>query len=771
MNYVTPTLKFQDGKNVTQLVSDVTITDESLLKLLGRDEEKDLDEILEEIRQQELNQIDEALLNQVKDIVSSVDQNLRSPNRGSQLQGLKKDLFTLCQAVERHKRFRPRLTQMVSWCLMALSKLGWLIQVGTGEGKSCIVAMFAAFRAKGGDKVDIMSSSPVLAERDCEEWREFYKYLKISIDCNTNKPEDKDLKKCYECKVVYGTAYHFAGDWLRHHFQRSDILGQRQFQCAIVDEVDSLMLDKGLQVVYISSDMPAMQHLNPLLALIWSSVNQYSKIDSQTTAGPIYPFPDVVCENITADEGVDKFTILQMAEDAGTLLRGTVQSIRDDPSLLPEKIVSVTAHQLAEFFMVVEMKFPSCHFALHVKHNDGTLEELNPRPQDDISERRRVPLLFYNKGSCRYMYSDEDTVLTTAEERVKSLLQFTPCELSPDPEVCHVPGFLTDLVNSKLKVWIKKAFHAKTMTKGHEYIIQGRGVVPVDYSCTGVVENNMKWSDGLQQFLEMKHQTKLSDMTVITNYMSNVCLLQKYGDQIYGVSGTLGHKSEIETLQKLYTGIKTCRIPSFKHRKLFEVEGVIVHEEKEWIEKICSVIMEQITPTPFRYQRAVLVICETINQAEALHCALGDQVPEKKLYINNNMDNSAIFKKLKAGEVIVATNLAGRGTDLKVSDQVNNAGGLFVVQTFLPKNARVEQQAFGRTARQGSPGSAQLIVCFSHLSEPLQMLIGTEVVLEEVAGAAVVGPSELVLEVLIEAVVTVAMAAERVVWEMERDLW
>ncbi|PWA19155.1 hypothetical protein CCH79_00019267 [Gambusia affinis] len=243
-------------------------------------------------------------------------------------------------------------------------------------------------------------------------------------------------------------------------------------------------------------------------------------------------------------------------------------------------------------------------------------------------------------------------------------------------------------------------------------------------ACTGVVENFMKWSDGLQQFLEMKHQSKLSDMTIISNYMSNVGLLQKYKSQIYGLSGTLGQQAEIETMRKIYEGINTCQIPSFKRRKLFEAQGVIMKDEKIWIEKICEVVAEQIKPTQYRSSRAVLVICETIKLAKTLHQGFGDKIPNKNLYINNNMDNKAIFdKKLGAEDVIIATNLAGRGTDLKISDSIKEAGGLFVVQTFLPKNARVEAQAFGRAGRQGAPGSAQLIACSTHMPENLQLLI------------------------------------------------
>ncbi|KAM4536934.1 uncharacterized protein PAE49_021355 [Odontesthes bonariensis] len=595
VNYITSGWRSKSRKTLRELLQDKNVTDEELKKCLAKDEEKTLDEIIEEIRCEKLNQVDEKLLKDVKDIVSSVDETLTTHSDGSQQSKRKQALREICEAVHKTAKYRPRLTQMVSWCLMALSSTtGRFIQVGTGEGKSCIVAMFAAFRAMTADKVDIMSSSSVLAQRDLGEWEKFYQELKISVDCNISK-DNAALKKCYECQVVYGTVEEFAGDWLRHHFHRMDIFGKRKFQCAIVDEVDSLMLDKGHHVVYLSSEMPALRHLNPLLAFIWATVNQF--------------------------EG--------------------------------------------------DIKYP-----------------------------------------------DKSSRVKAAEKKIRAALRFTPCDLNDSDSLCYIPGFLSDLVQSKLKVWIENAFHAQTMETGQEYVLETHGIVPVDYKCTGVVENFRQWSDGLHQFLEMKHGFKLNDMTAITNYMSNVSLLQKYGSQIYGMSGTLGQQAETEYLQKIYKGIQTCQIPYFVRRKLFEVEGVVAIDANEWVQKICDVVAEQTKTKPFRSQRAVLVICETIKWANTLHRALGDKVPQKMLYVNNNMDNSAIFaKNLEPGDVIIATNLAGRGTDLKVSDSVKTAGGLLVVQTFLPTNARVEAQAFGRAARQGSPGSAQLIVCSSHLPE------------------------------------------------------
>lgn len=711
--FITPSWKHL-GRTAVELVRDTAVTDSTLKDYFSKEEEKKLGEIIEEIRQTNFNQVDATLLRDVEDIVSSVSEALLSKTPAN-LSGIKGDLLRLCRAAE-EVHFHPRLTQMVSWCIMALSKTGRFIQVSTGEGKSCTVAMFAAYRAMKGEKVHILTSSPVLAERDKNEWQAFYGKLDVKVDCNTNKQNAECLQVCYKSQVVYGTPEKFAGDWLTQRFERTDIFGQAAFQCAIVDEEDSILLDKALHVIYISSEMPALQHLNSLLAFIWATVNQYSNIDGKTTAGPKDSFFQVAL-NLTKDKDLQQPTIVQMAEEAGVLPKGSTMVLGQDPQRFTNKTTNATVSQLAKFFTMLEEKLPSFQFALHGQNSDGSLEQLNsPHREGSIS------LLLLDGGLCRRLYRDDKSVTRAIEEDVKSALHFTPCEVTTDKHYCYVPGFLSGLVTSTLEVWISNALKAQQMTEDHHYVLEGQGIVPVDYSSTGVIENFMKWSDGLHQFLELKHKLRLHNMQPVSNFMSNFGLLQMYKGNIFGLTGTLGQQAERETLQKLY-GVETCQIPTFKRKKLFEVEGMIVGEEKDWIETVCNIVSEQIQATSYRGQRAALVICETIDRAKTICSSLKHVEAKKELLISNNMDNKRILdKELKGGDVIIATNLAGRGTDFKVSEQVKAAGGLFVVQTFLPENSRVEAQAFGRTARQGSPGSAQLVVCRSHLLKLLQCL-------------------------------------------------
>ncbi|XP_056247408.1 uncharacterized protein LOC130178868 [Seriola aureovittata] len=181
-------------------------------------------------------------------------------------------------------------------------------------------------------------------------------------------------------------------------------------------------------------------------------------------------------------------------------------------------------------------------------------------------------------------------------------------------------------------------------------------------------------------------------------------------------------------LQDLYPNLSACRIPTFNQRKLFEVKGILKTSTEEWKSEIKDVVMAQISPSSYREGRAALVICETINAAKELHEELKSIIPGQIiLYNRSDKDSlSKIDKTLDPGDVIVATNLAGRGTDIKVSEKVNNNGGLFVILSFLSENSRVELQAFGRTARKGKPGSAQVIMTTDHLQDSFKTVSSLE---------------------------------------------
>jgi hypothetical protein len=283
----------------------------------------------------------------------------------------------------------------------------------------------------------------------------------------------------------------------------------------------------------------------------------------------------------------------------------------------------------------------------------------------------------------------------------------------PDSDL-KLPTHLTDFVHESIPIWIDHAILAKVEYRlDHHYIIKPdesrtKRIMPIDFSNTGVVQPSTTWSDGLHQFLQIKHGLKMTTLTVTTNYLSNIGLFTRYGKNIFGLTGTIGSIDAQKLLDQIYH-VDTIIIPPFKQKRHIQLNTVLTENDDEWLKKIVS---ETISHS--RKQRCVLVICETRLDAKTISKQLqrADPTCLIRLYTDNTdaVESNVIGNRIQTGEIIVATNLAGRGTDLKTTTIVENNGGLHVCLTFLPNNLRVEEQAFGRTSRQGNRGTSQMIL-------------------------------------------------------------
>ncbi|CAB5393723.1 unnamed protein product [Rhizophagus irregularis] len=205
----------------------------------------------------------------------------------------------------------------------------------------------------------------------------------------------------------------------------------------------------------------------------------------------------------------------------------------------------------------------------------------------------------------------------------------------------------------------------------------------------------------------IKHGLKLTPESVATSFVSNMGYFKKYGAKIYGLTGTIGSKEDQDMLSSIYT-VDFGFMPTYKAKKFKELEGIVTSNKNAWIMEVVSNIKQE-----GERGRAVLVICETIDNVKTIYDILIEVYSTRKIRLYSRNDNdecSAVKERVNSGDVIIATNLAGRGTDIKTSFSVEKNGGLHVIVTFLPSNSRVEKQAFGRTARQGAKGIAQLII-------------------------------------------------------------
>lgn len=219
----------------------------------------------------------------------------------------------------------PRRTQLASLLLLLLAQLtenkGCLLEIGTGEGKSCILAMFATILAIRGTKVDVVTSSPVLAQRDQEEWKKFFEMFGVTSSVvpprysSAQSPGEQEelLKNAYRQQIVYGTVGVFAADILKQEFEKTTTRDKRQFELVIVDEVDYMTLDNGVQVTFLSHESGGFRHVEQVLSNIWAMISSCQPIQMFETgevkwATRIQYFHKAAASAIMGQETSDSFS-------------------------------------------------------------------------------------------------------------------------------------------------------------------------------------------------------------------------------------------------------------------------------------------------------------------------------------------------------------------------------------------------------------------------------------------------------------------------------
>ncbi|KAF6739997.1 Protein translocase subunit SecA [Oryzias melastigma] len=674
---------------------------------------------------------------------------------------LKRVLFVLCLAVkkctafltekgEKVQGYFPRLTQLTSLMLLMLpqfqSKGGCLLEIGTGEGKSCILAMFAIVQALQGTAVDIVTSSPLLAIRDQEEWGKLYDMFGVTsstvppqFEGKRSSDNHEELLKCaYSMRVVYGTVSTFAADILRQEFEKTTTRGQRKCECVIVDEVDYMTLDSGVQVTFLSHQASGLRHLEQVLAALWAMVSNCRQIEIFETGEiwwttRIQHFHKAVKQSVTGSMSEDDI-LLQVAKQRSCSQDELVQlerairrpqtedeSSEDESCNIIESIMVKTGPEeqfrlLEEF--VAETGYNVVVDCYSLIDNKAKLLKESSDTNSDVSM-----LLLPHGRSCEIM--SENSLIETTLGNIKSKIKYSDeCSLNSlekSEGFIVIPSVLKEYVENQLPVFAENALRAIKMTLGREYMIDKASeadnvqsphhdaIIPLDFQASGVLEKNKRWGDGLQQFLEMKHQLAISQLSNVTNFMSNVHFFKRYLKEkgIYGVSGTLGGTAEKEFLNRQYK-TESHIIPAHRHKKLLELPAVQVSGGNTmWV----LAIYESAWRAAGRGQ-VVLIICEDVKTANELQTEMHDKgiKPEQITMYTISEKHNIEKKNFSPGNIIIATNLGGRGTDIHVQQEVNECGGLFVLLTYFPASQRVEKQIFGRTARKGNPGMVQIIL-------------------------------------------------------------
>lgn len=509
----------------------------------------------------------------------------------------------------------PRNSQLIA--VLALLSGNRLAEISTGEGKTAIIAIWAVIKALYQIPVDVITSSSVLAKRDARLNKDFYQMFNLKVASNEDDKSRYGLKKCYakDVAIVYGDLNNFQFDLLREEYSLLGTRGGRAFGVAIIDEVDSPLVDGSAKVAMLSSSMPGIRQLQPLMIVIWQGLQNLLE--------------QMIC--------VDNKTILKVCSD-----------------------------------------------------------QQNVKPK------------FYELDNPQHY------LFVKLYDRVNALIE-------NNTDAILVPDHLKNFAKQQLPKWITNAIIAHFDYKqDHHYKIglNQAGIetiLPLDFANTGQTQKGTTWSDGLQQFLQIKHGLKFTPESLITNLMSNSAFVERYKGNICGLTGTLGSVQTRAFLAKNYA-VDFINLPSHKTKRFAMLPNIAAHTQEAWQDEITVSACKEA-----KAGRVVIILCETIEKAKSI-LALAARLQKSgqiKSYIESDSDQSRFLDDtLQGNTIIVATNLAGRGTDPKISEDVIKKYGVHVIFTFLPINSRVHQQGLGRAGRAGKPGTGQIILNLQDLYTP-----------------------------------------------------
>ncbi|MGM0565135.1 MAG: preprotein translocase subunit SecA [Bacteroidota bacterium] len=572
---------------------------------------------------------------------------------------------------------------------------GKIAEMATGEGKTLVATLPIYLNALTGKGVHIVTVNDYLAKRDSEWMGMLFKFHGLTVDCiDKHKPNSTERRNAYLADITYGTNNEFGFDYLRDNMTGNpDELVQRKHQYTIVDEVDSVLIDDARTPLIISGPTPKgdnqeFESFKPLVQKLYSA--------QRTLVNKILAEAKQMLAN--AKEGSEE------EKKGGVLLFRCFRGLPKNKALI--KFLSEpgmrTLMQKTENFYLQE-KGKNMHiiddelyFVIDEKNNTIDLTE---KGIDLLTEITNDPEFFIlpDIGSEIADLEKQDLDKTAALEKKNDIIT----NYRIKAERVHT-------VNQLLKAYA-------LFEKDVEYVIMDNQVKIVDEQ-TGRIMEGRRYSDGLHQALEAKESVKVeaATQTYATITLQNYFRMYK---KIAGMTGTA--ETEAGEFLNIYN-LDVVVIPTNKPIIRDDRQDMVYKTKRE---KFNAVIDE--TQSLVKAGRPVLVGTTSVETSEILSRML------TRLHIKHNVLNAKLHKKEadviaeagKSGNVTIATNMAGRGTDIKLTPETREAGGLAILGTERHESRRVDRQLRGRAGRQGDPGSSQFYVS---LEDDLMRMFGSE---------------------------------------------
>ena len=567
---------------------------------------------------------------------------------------------------------------------------GKIAEMGTGEGKTLVATLPVFLNALAGKGVHIVTVNDYLAKRDAEWMDPMFEFHGLSVDCiDKHEPHSDKRRQAYLADITFGTNNEFGFDYLRDNMTvNPNDLVQRKHHYAIVDEVDSVLIDDARTPLIISGPTPKgedqlFDELKPkVLKLVTEQKNLVGQIlndakklieSGDTNKGGVLL--------VRAFKGLPKNKVLiKFLSESGMkalLLKTENIYLAENSKRMPE----ITE----ELFFVIDEKQNSI--------------ELTERGIDLITTDSDDSRFFIMPDIGTEIADIEKGSFDAAEKLAKKDLLIQDYAIKS--ERIHT-------INQLLKAYT-------LFEKDDEYVVMDNKVKIVDEQ-TGRILDGRRYSDGLHQAIEAKENVKIE---AATQTFATVTL-QNYFRMYHKLAGMTGTaETEAKELWDIYK-LDVVVIPTNRPIVRKDREDLVYKTKRE---KYNAVIDEIVALT--EKGRPVLVGTTSVEISELLSRML------KLRGIKHNVLNAKLHQREadivadagKSKTVTIATNMAGRGTDIKLSQEVREAGGLAIVGTERHESRRVDRQLRGRAGRQGDPGSTQFFVS---LEDNLMRLFGSD---------------------------------------------
>ena len=563
---------------------------------------------------------------------------------------------------------------------------GKVSEMKTGEGKTLVSTMPIYLNALTGKGVHVITVNDYLAQRDAEWMGEVYKQLGLSVGFILNSMDNVQRREMYNQDITYGTNNEFGFDYLRDNMalQIEDKV-QRGHAFAIVDEVDSVLIDEARTPLIISGavDAPVDETFTTLKPGVQQLVKQQSALVSELVRE---------AQELLDEDNEDTAGLKLLQAQRGMPKHRQVMKIFQEPGMLK------LAHDIESIY-IRDKKMHEVDEALYfIIEEKSHVMDMTDKGRNLLAPDNPETFIIPDLGEMLLEIGEQDDLSAMEKEKEKDKAHQLHAQRS---------GTIHNF---------NQLLRAYTMyEKDVEYVLQEGKVMIVD-EFTGRVLPGRRYSDGLHQALEAKENVRIEreTQTLATITIQNYFRLY---DKLAGMTGTA--ETEAEELGSIY-GLDVTVVPTHRDIIRDDREDLVYKTKREKY----NAAIDEISECHHRGQ-PVLVGTISVEISELLSRMLKrNNIPHNVLNAKQHQSEAEVVARAgQRGAVTIATNMAGRGTDIKLGEGIKELGGLHIIGTERHESRRIDLQLRGRSGRQGDPGSSRF---YLSLEDDLMRLFSSD---------------------------------------------